>query len=495
MTTMNLDQVLIGCAEVPAGVEVTGLSVDTRTLKKGNVFFAIEGSAFDGKAFAVEAQKGGASAVVCQSELNQNLSVPVIQVENVREVYAKASAAFFNHPSKDLFVCGVTGTNGKTTITYFLEALWGKEQSGVFGTVNYRCKEFELAASHTTPDAFRLQGLLADMLKHGVKNIAMETSSHALEQCRVHAIDFDAAIFTNLSQDHLDYHKDLDDYYEAKRLLFARELLLSKKQNKVAVINADDEYGQKLIQDLKNTNISCLSYSTKQKTADLAVENVVINLQGVKADLLYQGQKASIQLSLIGEHNLANALAALGVYLKSGGTLERAAKILSQVSVPGRLEKIADQAIFVDYAHTPDALENVLSALRITMGEQIEPGRLITVFGCGGDRDRTKRPLMGRVVAKLSDVALVTSDNPRTEDPEQILKDIEPGVSQHMDSYDGFRGYQIEPDRAKAIRLAIELKKPEDVVLIAGKGHEDYQILGTEKIHFDDREVAREALL
>lgn len=481
----NLDLVTEG--GIPS-LEISGLCCDSRAVKPGNVFFALPGVKDDGVRYAAEAAKRGASVVICQSR-EEIFGVPVIVVKDAREALARAAVEFYGSPTQDFYLCGVTGTNGKTTLTYLLEKLWQPARVGVLGTVNFRYADQVLSATHTTPDSLVLQSMFSQMKKSNVSHVAMEVSSHALEQKRTLGCDFDSAVFTNLTQDHLDYHQDMESYYQSKKILFEQSLVQSGKKNKLAVINADDSYGQRLYQELTGCDFSLSRFSEKDPSAEMSVVRSEFGIRGSQCDLSFQGKTYSLSTNLIGAHNVRNIMAALLVGLHRETHLEVLLERCRDVCVPGRLERVLESGFFVDYAHTPDALENVIMALKTVMENEAHTGRLFVVFGCGGDRDKTKRPLMGQVAARLADVVIVTSDNPRTENPEHIVADILPGVKKVKDAFDGYRGYLVEIDRRFALEMVTKMAGADDVVLVAGKGHEDYQIIGTQKIHFDDREI------
>ncbi|MEB3233278.1 MAG: UDP-N-acetylmuramoyl-L-alanyl-D-glutamate--2,6-diaminopimelate ligase, partial [Leptolyngbyaceae bacterium] len=402
-------------------------------------------------------------------------------------VCAQLATAFFEAPGRSLRLVGVTGTNGKTTTTHLIEYLLNQAQqpTALLGTLYSRWPGYSQTALHTTPFAVTLQGQLAMAREAGCQFGVMEVSSHALAQHRVLGCPFEVAVFTNLTQDHLDYHKDLDDYFAAKALLFNPDYLTQR-----AVINGDDPFGQKLVAQIKQGHEAAhiWTYSTTRTDVDLFTTHLHYGANGVTGELHTPAGTMPFSSPLVGQFNIENLLAAVGAALQLDLTLEAIVTAIAQFpGVPGRMERVqvtADQdiGVIVDYAHTPDSLENLLKAAR-----PFAQGRLICVFGCGGDRDRTKRPQMGEIAARLSDWAIVTSDNPRTENPEQILQDIVAGIPNSVVPL-------VEGDRAAAIQTAILEAKPGDTVLIAGKGHEDYQILGTEKVHFDDREQARMAL-
>ena len=487
--------------------EVSGLSYDSRKVGAGQVFFAIPGEKTDGHDFVAEAIRRGAATIVCARKTAEAEGVAFVRVKDVRRVMGQWSAHFYQRPSQKLKLVGVTGTNGKTTVTYLIESMLRAAgiEPGVIGTINYRYCGDEAPAHHTTPESLDLQELMDKMLGAGVKAVTMEVSSHALVQERVRGLDFDIGVFTNLSRDHLDYHRDMDDYFLAKSRLFTDYLKVSAKGNKAAVIYAADPRGRDLIAKLGSENLDIWSYGESRQW-DIHPVNVARDVAGLRGQIRAKNRTIEFTSPLIGAANLQNIMAATGVGLALGLDTDAVARGIGQLrAVPGRLEKVANDlgiTILVDYAHTPDALEKVLGAVR-----RVAQGRVITVFGCGGDRDRGKRPLMGEIAARLSDVVIVTSDNPRTEDPLVIVNEVEAGVRktglkkfrvskrETLDSGpETERGYRVEADRRAAIRIALDAAQPGDSVLIAGKGHEDYQILGTKKIHFDDREVAREEL-
>ena len=389
----------------------------------------------------------------------------------------------------DLCLVGITGTNGKTTVTYLLESIWkaGNQAAGIIGTIDYRYPGEKMISSMTTPESPELMRIMSDMNQAGVDKLAMEVSSHALDKDRVLGCNFDAAVFTNLTQDHLDYHMSMESYLDSKKKLFTELLSASQKENKHAVINADDVYGRKIAQELGD---GVITYSAHDRNCTVYARHAEISRGGIKATVATPSGDIGIDSSMFGSHNLSNILAAVAAAIFTGSSISSIESGIRDLkAVPGRLEQVDNDfgfSILVDYAHTPDALENVLRAVR-----PLTEGVLILVFGCGGDRDRTKRPKMGAIGDELSDILIVTSDNPRTEQPDRILTDIEEGVSDKRKS--GGSYYRIQ-DRAQAIRKAVTIARPGDTVLIAGKGHEDYQILGNTKHHFDDREVAADAV-
>ena len=396
---------------------------------------------------------------------------------------AVAAANFFGRPANAMTLLGVTGTNGKTTTTYLLESILAAagEKPGVVGTVSYRFAGKEIPAPNTTPESTALQELLAQMKQAGTTSVAMEVSSHALAQERVFGLSFSSAAFTNLTRDHLDYHGDMESYFAAKRRLFF-DLLAGP-----ATVNADDAFGQRLLDELGREGRTAWGFSATGRAAELFVKGAQTSIEGMKGTLVTPGGERPFTTRLVGAHNLENILTATGLALGASFDLAAVVRgIEALANVPGRLERVSGKGVhvFVDYAHSDDALSRALAALR-----PLTEGKLIAVFGCGGDRDKGKRPMMGEAAGKGSDLAIVTSDNPRTEDPKAIIEAILPGLAKA-----GAKGFKVEPDRRKAIELATSLAKPGDVVLLAGKGHEDYQIVGTVKHHFDDREEARRAL-
>lgn len=479
---------------------VSGLAYDSRQVTAGQVFFAVPGEKMDGHQFVRQALDNGAAAVVVERETACPAGATWVRVADVRAAMGLWSAQFYGNPSGRLRVIGVTGTNGKTTSSFLVESILAAAglEPGVIGTINYRFGGRQRPSHHTTPESIEINALLAEMLSAGARSVVMEVSSHALAQDRVRGVDFDVVLFTNLSRDHLDYHRDMDDYFAAKKRLFTDYLPASAKRDKAAVIHGGDPAGPALLKAVRDLGLTAWSYG-RQDHWDIRPAGVRNDVDGLRGRIGVRGRIIDFASSLIGAANLENILGAVGagfaLALPEAAIVEGIERLKS---VPGRLEKIDNErgiAVLVDYAHTPDALEKVLGAVR-----PLTDGKVFTVFGCGGDRDRGKRPLMGEIAARLSDIVILTSDNPRSEDPWRILRDIEEGVRRagvgcletHAAGVEARRGYGIEADRREAIRIALRWARPGDLVLIAGKGHEDYQILGAEKIHFDDREVARE---
>ncbi|MDD2679807.1 MAG: UDP-N-acetylmuramoyl-L-alanyl-D-glutamate--2,6-diaminopimelate ligase [Candidatus Omnitrophica bacterium] len=460
--------------------KIRGLSSNSRLVKKDFVFVAVKGAREDGSKFINAALKRGAKFIVCdtQAKVGRLGKAALIRVRDTRLALARLAAQFYRHPSRKIKVVGITGTNGKTTITYLLEAILkeAKFSSGVIGTINYRFKHKVIPAKNTTPGPLELQSMLARMEKEKIKYVAMEVSSHALDQERVGKVHFHSAIFTNLTQDHLDYHKTLAGYFKAKLKLF-RNL----GADAFAVINNDDRCALRI---KKNTRAEIITYGINNQ-ADVMAKDIEFNVEHTEFNLLFSGIEVKFRINLIGRHNVYNFLASIAWALKAGINLKVIQSALEKFSlVPGRLERIKGKkgfCVFIDYAHTDDALKNVLTALR-----QLSPGKIITLFGCGGERDRGKRPKMGRVATELSDFAVITSDNPRSENPRAIIKDILRGLSKS--------NYCVIPDRKKAISRSLLMAEAGDIVLLAGKGHENYQVLKNKMIHFDDRKEVRRCL-
>jgi UDP-N-acetylmuramoyl-L-alanyl-D-glutamate--2,6-diaminopimelate ligase/murE/murF fusion protein len=494
-------------------MDIESIHYRAQEVLPGGMFVAIKGQTADGHDFMHQALKKGAAAVVTQNEppqpyLNQRLDQADqtqainIQVSDTRKTMADLAARFYGDPSQDMILIGITGTNGKTTVAYLIESilLQAGHKTGAIGTINYRYADKTFNNPLTTPESLDLQRILAQMRSAGVTHVVMEVSSHAMELYRIRRCWFDVAVFTNFSQDHLDFHGNMQAYWSSKKKLFTEYLSRGPKSKQaIAVINCNDPRGRELADSLKVPVVKTGS------TADCEIkaENYQCELIGTTGKAATPGGSFDFKTPLVGVHNVENILNAVGV----GSALKIAPPIIRNgiealSAIPGRLESISNSTgrfVYVDYAHTPDALENAVSAIK-----EIAPARIICVFGCGGDRDQKKRPLMGAVVARLCDLAIVTSDNPRSEDPLAIIDQILPGIRQAngveyspRDLRAGFetKGSVVEPDRRRAIELGIHASRPEDAVLIAGKGHETYQILGDTTIDFDDREEARQALL
>jgi UDP-N-acetylmuramoyl-L-alanyl-D-glutamate--2,6-diaminopimelate ligase len=457
-------------------VEIEGLAYDNRRVGPGTLFFCVRGRKADGHDFAAAAVEAGAAALVVEREL-AGLDVPQVLVADARAAMAPLAARFWGDPTAELKVVGVTGTNGKTTTAFLVREILEAAgvRCGLLGTVKQVVGGVEATAERTTPEAIDLQATFRRMLEGGDRVCAMEVSSHALALRRADAIHFEVAVFTNLSQDHLDFHADMGDYFQAKRRLF-------DAGPATAIVNVDDSYGDRLASEFE-----CLRFSTEGWDADFAAREVSFDASGSSFAIAERGGETRVRTRLPGHFNVSNALAAFAAARALGVDAEAAAAGLAEAAAPpGRFEPVDEGqpfAVLVDYAHTPDSLENVLRAAR-----RLTSGRLVAVFGAGGDRDRAKRPLMGRAGAELSDLAIVTSDNPRSEPPERIVAEVVAGAA------DG-EAVEVEPDRRAAIARALAAAGPGDTVVIAGKGHEQGQEFEDgRRVPFDDREVAREEL-
>lgn len=477
---MRLKEMLQGIQVLSTNVreeqEFTGMSYDSRKVQKGHLFVAVTGFSVDGHKFIPMAMEQGAGAVLCEQIPEGD--VPYIQVADTRYAMAIAAANFYHHPARRMCCIGVTGTNGKTSTTYLLKNVLEKTLNakvGLIGTIQNLIGEQVIETERTTPESLELQQLFYEMAQAGCTHVIMEVSSHALVLHRVAGIHFDVGMFTNLTQDHLDFHKTMAEYGKAKAMLFSR---CDK-----GVLNGDDGA---LAVMLKNATCQSMTYGQGQRN-DLRAENPVLHSDGVAFTACYQGQRAELFLGIPGAFTVYNALGVLGTALSLGIPLQQAVDALQTCQgVKGRVEVVPtpgkDYTILIDYAHAPDGLENVLSSVRGYC-----KGRLISVFGCGGDRDNTKRPIMGKIGAELSDIAIITSDNPRTEEPVAIIEMILDGI-EHRDNC------IVEENRPKAIHMAMDLARKDDIIVLCGKGHETYQIIGTEKIHLDEREVVAEYL-
>lgn len=457
-----------------ADCEIVDVTQDSRLVREGFLFVCIKGNTFDGHSVAKEMLENGARAVVCEKDLG--LENQII-VSNTREAYSVICANFFSHPAKKLKLIGLTGTNGKTTTTFLIKQILegAGKKVGLIGTVqNMVCDEV-YPAKYTTPDAYELQHLFSLMVKADCEYCVMEVSSQALAQGRVNGLNFEIGAFTNLTQDHLDYHKTWENYFNSKRILF--------ENSSIAVTNADDENGLKIVSGL---NCKVVSYAVNTNNADYVAKNVKFKSNGVEYDLVSE-LIGRVSCPIPGRFSVYNSLCAAAIALTLGISFEEVLTAISKSNgVKGRIEVVptdTDYTVIIDYAHSPDGLENIISSLR-----EIAKKRIVTVFGCGGDRDRTKRPIMGKIAAELSDFCVVTSDNPRSENPSKIIEDI----------LEGMKGvstpYVVVENRREAIKWALENAKKDDIILLAGKGHETYQILPTGTIHFDEREVVADIL-
>lgn len=486
---MKLNELLIGLEyRLTSGsldIEITGLTNDSREVRPGSLFFCVPGTKLDGHDFAQEAIINGAAALVIENEAVTIAGVAVIVVADARTAQGKMAEMFYGTGHKKIKIVGVTGTNGKTTTTYIIESIlkaWGKK-TGVIGTVEYRVGDESRPASRTTPDSLDLHKMIDEMDKASVEVIVMEVSSHALDLARVDEIRFDAVVFTNLSQDHLDYHEDLEDYFQAKAKLFTMHK--GKPSKPVFCINIDDKFGQRLIQMLGGAEYK-FGFT---ENANVIASDIKISHKGTEFTLRTEAGSGIIETNLCGSFNVSNNLAAASAALALGCPIHSVIDGASQrIEVPGRFEDIdcgQDFSVIVDYAHTPDGLQNLLTLAREIAGDN----RIITVFGCGGDRDHGKRPKMGEVAARLSDYVIVTSDNPRSEDPIAIIEEIKKGLLPSNAEH------EVEVDRKNAIKQALISAKARDLIIIAGKGHEAIQEFKGFSVPFDDRIICRQLLM
>lgn len=466
-------------------VEVAGVTSDSREVETGFVFVAVRGSDADGQQYIAQALEQGAIAIVSEVAPSANEKIAWAHVGDARAAVAALACSWFGHPSSGMRVVGITGTNGKTTTAFLVHALmrdvWVR--SGLLGTIMVDDGEQASEATHTTPGPVELQKILRRMADNDCRGVAMEISSHALEQKRTDGLLLDVAVFSNLSQDHLDYHGTMENYFAAKRRLF--ELLESQQSDSktTAVINLDDPYGQQLADEFKD-RLYLLTYGHGVH-ADMRIGREVQGVRGTEFDIKYKGKDYLVRTPYIGRFNVSNCTAAIAAAIAVGIKPRAAVRAFASApQVPGRMENVGRRdgaTVFVDYAHTPDAIKNACAALR-----ELNPRRLITVFGCGGDRDRTKRPLMAAAAAEASDFCIITSDNPRSEDPEAIIREIEQGMVG--------KKFQSISDRMEAIQTAVNLSGEGDIILIAGKGHETYQEINGERHDFDDRRAAFKAI-
>jgi UDP-N-acetylmuramoyl-L-alanyl-D-glutamate--2,6-diaminopimelate ligase len=474
-------------------IEIHGIQYDSRKVEKGDLFVAMKGAVTDGHNFITAAVSNGAAAVVLENDAAypdsyfMHEGVVKLVVTNSRRALALISANYLGHPASKLRLIGVTGTNGKTTTTYLIKRLLEsssptlKGKVGLIGTIEYMIGAEKFPATHTTPESLELHKLFAAMVERHCTHVVMEVSSHSIHQDRVYGIDFAAAVFTNLTQDHLDYHGTMANYFAAKKILFDGLRPTSR-----AITNADDASGPEIV---KGTRASVLTYGAVA-SADVSAKDISLSMSGTTFAVHYRDQIIAMHSPLVGRFNVSNILAACSV----GFALEVSPKAMelsvsSMTPVPGRFEKILSPRgwfAIIDYAHSPDALEKCLRTIREVLPSE-RSHRIITVFGAGGDRDKTKRPIMGKVVDALSDVVIVTSDNPRTEEPKAIIDNVLAGIRRTENLF-------VEPDRRQAIAIALSLANAGDVVLIAGKGHEEYQIIGAVKHHFSDREVVQDII-
>jgi UDP-N-acetylmuramoyl-L-alanyl-D-glutamate--2,6-diaminopimelate ligase len=489
---MTFDELLYG-AEIltqSGNPSVRGLEYDSRKVQPGDVFVALRGETCDGNRFIDQAIAAGAVAVVSDSDKEKpRPEVAWAQATDARRVLARMSANFYRRPAERLAITGITGTNGKSTTAFLVESMLAaaSRKSALIGTIEYHVAGQVLPAPHTTPEALELNRVLNQALGDGATEAVMEVSSHALAQERVYGIPFDVAIFTNLTRDHLDYHHTMDEYFASKRILFEG---CGTDGPRAAVLNIDEDYGVKLVKVSKRHDADVLTYGLRK--ADLHAEKVEISPHGTRFDLVTPDAVIPVFSTLLGQVNVYNILAAAGAACARGLPSDPIARGVEALThVPGRFERVdcgQPFTVVVDYAHTQEALRNLTSLARQFVEQAGNRGRVVTVFGCGGNRDRAKRPMMGEAAGQWSDFVVLTSDNPRQEDPLAIINDALVGLQRSEAKY------KVEPDRRAAIGLAIAEARPGDIVLLAGKGHEKFQIVGEEAIPFDDVEVAREAL-
>ncbi len=481
----NLYKLVKGCPILQKGdsIQILGITNNSKNVKQNYLFFAIKGASTDGHRFIKKAVAKGANSIVLQDKryLKQiPKTINIIYPDNTRKAQAVIASRFFNNPSKSLKVIGITGTNGKTTTSHLINQYLSMlgEKAGIIGTIGYKVGDTLLSAGNTTPDSITWQRLLKQMKEHGAKYVVAEMSSHGIDQYRVYATRFEAVVFTNLTQDHLDYHKSMENYFNTKKKLF--HLALKENPNTVFAINVDDPYGLRLYHEFK-TKADVITYG--KTSYDLKLLTFSSTIDGLEINVSFKGKSYKLFSKLRGDFNVYNILAALATLAKLGFDFGKLVELTPKLTpVKGRFEVIPAKGFLVinDYAHTPDALEKLLSSL-----QKIKKGRIILVFGAGGDRDKSKRPLMGQVAEKFADVVILTSDNPRSEKPEDIIYQIKQGM----------KTSPVEIiDREEAIKEAIKIAKLDDIVVIAGKGHETYQIVGDKIFHFDDSNVAKKYL-
>lgn len=458
-------------------ININKIEYDSRKIEKGDLFFCVEGYITDGHKYIKDVIQKGAVAVICQKDIETTSNVTVIKVDDVRVVMAITAANYYGRPVEKLRVIGITGTKGKTTSAFLIKSILETAgfKVGLIGTIANYIGSIKVESHRTTPEALELHKLFKEMVDAGVDYCVMEVSSHSLSLNRVYGINFDEGIFTNLSRDHLDFYKTFENYYNAKLMLF--------KVSKSSIINIDDEYGRRLYDDVSSKKVT---YSIDAKS-DLLAENLFMHSRGIEFDIIFKAKRAHINLSIPGKFNVMNALCSVAACLNEGISLNVVKAGLEALEgVPGRCELVSksynlDFEIILDYAHNPDSLEQILTSAR-----EFTKHNLICVFGCGGNRDESKRPIMGRIGTELSDKAIITSDNPRKEEPEEILKDIIKGITKE--------NYLVIENRRDAIKMAMQIAEKGDVIVLAGKGHEDYQELKDKTIHFDEREIIAEII-
>lgn len=469
--TKNLD--ILNSLSMP-DTEITSIEYDSRKVTKGSLFVAVEGYQTDGHKYIESAVRNGAVAVVCQKDVEFEGAIKIL-VPDSRKALALLSAEYYSHPASKMKIIGITGTNGKTTTTYLVKQIleYKNYKVGLIGTNQNMIGDRVIESARTTPESLELHKLFSEMYSEGVEYVVMEVSSHSLFLDRVHGINFEVGAFTNLTRDHLDFHKTMENYALAKAILFSN--------CKLGVINSDDSYAEMISKDAA---CRIINYGVRKK-ANIHAQNIKLGSKGVNFEAVTHLMKENIRVNIPGEFSVYNALCALGICLGLGISLPdiKNALILA-VGVKGRAEIVnipSKYTVMIDYAHTPDGLENIIKTVK-----GFAKGRVITVFGCGGDRDKTKRPIMGKTSGELSDISIITSDNPRSEDPDTIIGEIREGIMETNGEY------YIVSQRKDAIKYAMEIAKDDDIIILAGKGHETYQILNTGKIHFDEREIVRE---
>ena len=485
---MNLKKLLSALQKYeavgPVDIEITGLSYSSRKTQKGHLFFALPGAHHHGLNFLPQAEKAGAVAVL-SNRRPEKTSIPCVLVDEPRTAMAALGSAFYGHPSRKLKVFGVTGTNGKTTSTFLLQSILETAgmKCGLLGTVRYSGQKFQFPSTLTTPESLDLQELFASMVQEGCHACVMEVSSHSLVQQRVAGTTFETAIFTNLTQDHLDFHKTMEQYFAAKKLLFDNSICETRQ----AVINRDDPYGRRLLDERKMSGLSAANYGFG-RGCQFKVKRWTTTPAGSEIIVRYQNRDSRIKTPLLAKYNAYNITGVYAAATLAGVERQHIlAGISNMLHVPGRLERVDHGQpflIFIDYAHTEDAMRQLLMTVRQYTNE-----RLIVLFGCGGERDRGKRPLMGRAAGELADEVILTSDNPRHENPDEIIKEVKAGVA-----VSGNSNLHVFADRREAIASAVGMARPGDLLVLAGKGHEDYQIVGDVKLHFDEREILKELL-
>ena len=457
--------------------EYTGIEYDSRKIKTGDIFVALEGAVSDGHNYIEQAVKNGAKCVLVSKKVEAAFPVKYIWIKDLRKKLGVLASNFYNWPQKKLKIIGITGTNGKTTTTYLIETILGSDKTARIGTVEYKIGDEVIEAPNTTPESLDIVKMCKRSVEKGMEYLVMEVSSHALDLGRVDMLEFDVSMFTNLTLDHLDFHKTMEDYFQAKRKLFT---MMKKGCEKNCVINIDDLYGKRL-----SSEFGGISYGMHNE-GRVRGKIVEFHGDGQEVELHIDNFSTRTKLAILGRYNVYNVLGAIFIALLLGIEKEIVLERIKELKgAPGRYELVncgQNFTVIVDYSHTGDALENILKSIN-----ELKKGKIITVFGCGGDRDPSKRPVMGEIAERLSDIAIVTSDNPRTEDPHKIVEQVLEGMKG--------KNHIVVEDRDHAISKAVELAEEKDIILIAGKGHETYQILGRKKIHFDDREIARREIV